>query len=250
MKLTGFNLFLISLFLMLSPSSLNAQEEDLSRYYPLKDGYKWEYEIIKGGLAIVEEAEVAGKESVNNIETIRIAYKSEMHGDDYLTQDAEGVKIYKEVDADGSYRIYEDPSIILPFDLEKAKGLKNEASYSAYDQKGSLEYKAVSSEEIWFKGRVEVITLAGTFEDCLRLFRVVKWKRANGSFGEDRIETWLAKDVGRVKMIVTDTESVIEDGKLVSANVEVEEWRLKKAVLGDKVYEPTIEEDLVGERMP
>lgn len=235
MKVFRFSLFLIYLFLMLSNAISYAQDEDLSRYYPLKDGYKWEYEIICEDILITEEVEIAEKVNVGNIETIRMAYRNGDQGDRYVIIDVEGVKIYKEVDADGSYVIYEHPSIILPFNIEKVKSFRNEAPHTGYDDKGKLRYEGTSSEEIWFKGREDIIVPAGSFKDCLKLFTVSKWRDKDGSFGENKIETWLAKDIGLVKKITIAIEYIIDDGD-VDMDIDIEEWRLKKAVLGDKSY--------------
>jgi len=106
----------------------------------------------------------------------------------------EGLKVYKRICSDGSYRIYDPPMIKLPRSIQVGKTFSNTTTITEYDAGGNPVESSTLSMNITLEGQEDVEILAGSFVKCLKLLIVEE-----DEGGQDEQTLWLANGIGEVK---------------------------------------------------
>jgi hypothetical protein len=202
---------ILVVFLLLSYSGMLLAGDD---YFPLKKGYKWEYDVILGDDKKVENFETRklGKKKV-------IPQKVEQ-GDqvsfDYLLETKKGLVLYATQSSTDPEPVILDTLVYLYKNPFKA-GTKWESTITS-----SLLMEQVSfplSYEI-LKGTETITVQAGTFEKCIKVVGKGSVERDKGLLGTVKLEavhtSWFAPNVGFIKshlhtsgnhMLVKDTDT-------------------------------------------
>lgn len=228
MKFLKPKLFLTFFLFLLFFDFLYAQDSNqIKEYYPLQDGNAWTYAVTgKDGQITTKKIIIEGKKIVDGREVIKVDLPDLNEMAYFYISEGEGVKVYKYINDDGSYKINDTRGLKFPFDLDAARDYDNTHSYKKYDKDGNLLYEAIDKATIQFVGREDVEVPAGKFTDCLKFNCIFRWEAEDGkSHGEQACTSWFAYGTGKVKescveSVIVDTQTVEE---LTSAVIEGEQ---------------------------
>lgn len=177
----------------------------LQEYYPLEEGITWNYlQTYADGHKNFEAFCLGGTEEVNG----GIANKmwefdsGELVYYDYhykcIAWTTEGLKQYKDVTSDGSYTIYDPPSIQLPRLIRIGETFEHTCTVTEFDDDGNVVGSWPYSIELMLEGREDVKVPAGRFAACLKFSGTI----AEGGRIPEDLTVWLAPGIGDVKRIL------------------------------------------------
>lgn len=196
-------------FISLSSSSLKAEEYyDISKYFPMDVGNKWEYgdylkRCTQAGEMIEEThtvISIKSKEMLDNKEV----YLFEPDRDDrptfYYSLGKEGIYCHKVVDRiNNMYTIYSPLILVLPNNLQLNKEYKAVVLAEIYDPNGKLIVEGLIIGEVKFEGIEDITVPAGKFENCLKFSSSSSTHTIKTAVLNVTQTFWLAKDIGKVK---------------------------------------------------
>jgi hypothetical protein len=173
---------------------------DTSAYWLLKQGSTWTYLLSGGGTEVLT---VNGTQDVCGLTCIRL--DSSDGTLTYWINDDTGLFMTRYVFPDGIYNEWCTPEKIAP-----AQTYPGSQSLNTFEGVMGSPYGVFATMTGWtqFTAKaVEDVTVpAGTFTDCVHAAFVMSYNEsANGGFGFRVEEVWLAKDVGLVKRIKSET---------------------------------------------
>jgi len=122
-----------------------------------------------------------------------------------------GLKTYKVVCSDGSYRIFDPPVLSFPLTMGLGDTFKHTSTCDEYDSAGNFLYSSNFTIHLTLE-KEEVITVkAGTF-NCLKFSG---WELDEGV--ESNLDIWLARKIGEVFRKYSDgSGGLIEKRGLIS----------------------------------
>ena len=179
----------------------------LEKYYPLAEGITWNYlQSYQDGHKDYEIFCIGGTEIINDETTNKqwefdsgeLAYTSDIFYT-CLAWTEEGLKVYKWVCSDGSYTLYNPPSIRLPKWMQVGETFSHTTTTTEYDTGGNPVESSTLNMEITLEGIEDVEVYAGIFKGCLKLSIV---EADEG--GPDQTIIWLAPGIGEVKSTTDD----------------------------------------------
>jgi hypothetical protein len=180
----------------------------LKDYLPLTDGTVWNYlQTYSDGHKDYEVHCIGGTQLINDIMTHKMWQfdSGELYDHDYsyesLAWTQEGLKIYKLVCSDGSYLMYDPPSIRFPASIRIGETFRHSCEITQYDSSGHVVGSRPYGIELTFEGIEDVKVLAGSFARCLKL----SGKEVDEGH-EAEIIYWLASGIGEVKRVFPDDE--------------------------------------------
>lgn len=226
--------YFLAIFLSFLTTSFGAviNEYNMSEFFPLHQGNRWEYAVeyaVKEGKSNYSEAVVInGKTLVNGIETVTMQV---LNGScDFIAMTSEGLKTYKDTNAEGGYRIEHTPVLEFPAKMKQGQSFKHVHTWECHYKDGVLEDTGTTKISGKLQTIENITVPAGTFNNCLKLSYVGSYKESDGDYGNYSETLWLAKGVGIVRKVRS------EDTKRFTGKRETytKEWQLKKAVI-DKV---------------
>lgn len=182
----------------------------IADYFPIGQGDTWTYRKIEDEELYWET--ISGIENINGVEAVK---KIDEDGYELLTNN--GITYYKEYDSDDiagcgwSQGVFTPPITLCPAEVYIGAKYTFNVSETYTDCTGFTD-TATLSGGMTVEGIEDVTVPAGTFKDCLK----VKMKS-----GKKEFQNWLAKEVGIVKAIWTETngEVDVDNVELVSATV-------------------------------
>jgi hypothetical protein len=175
----------------------------LGQYYPLSEGITWNYlQTYAGGNKNYEVYCVGGTEVVNNETAKRLwgfdSGNFEEGEPDYsyecMAWTKEGLKKYKRICSDGSYRIYDPPMIKFPHRIQAGETFSNTTNIIKYDDDGNRVESSTLNLKITLEGEEDVEILAGNFTKCLKFSGT-----ESDEYSADNFTLWLANGIGEVK---------------------------------------------------
>jgi len=211
---------------------------DTAEYFPLGQGDTWTFhEIEREGETVDEDTETYAIMGTETISGKIAAKKVELDDGDYeLFTNTNGIQFYKDYETDSeedggvieeTFDIYSPPIMYVP--PRVSVGTKHSFK-STLIHKSSTGFNVTAkiTGEMVVEGMEDITVIAGTFQDCLKI-RVTRHVAVAKLQYEEFTETtiWLAKGVGKVKEMSSDTEfngGVLEgessqDVELISATV-------------------------------
>jgi hypothetical protein len=233
--------FLMSLFVLaafplmsLVPAFAAYNMQD---YYPLSQGNSWTYfsyemETENGETEIYAGTDteiVSGTDNVGGVSTIRlIEVPHDPQDYDYqnIAWDEKGLTLYYDyegkqpefggTDLDNEEGRFLTPAVILPAQMEIGQIVSYNFAVEWYEDGELEEYEEGTTT--YTLEKIETITVeAGTFQDCLKIhkeFSGIVYDRKDGTKKESWAENgyvWLARGIGPIKEINTDTTMIIDE---------------------------------------
>jgi hypothetical protein len=181
----------------------------LNKYLPSDEGITWNYlQTYAGGGQNYEVQCFGGTETVGGEQTIKhwefdsgeLDYGL-IYAYDCMAWTREGLMIYKGVNSDGSYYIYNPPWLYLPRSIRMGETYTTNTIRTDYDTGGTPTGSVPFSMTLTLEAEEDMQVLAGNFSDCLRL---------SGTENEEGVISdvtlWLAYGMGEVKKEFEDEE--------------------------------------------
>jgi hypothetical protein len=184
--------------------------------YPLQEGNKWNYSVIKNEQQYQQTAEVIGEDDVDGIKVIKVLYSPENYLE-YLFCDTEGLQKIKDSDSN-EYSMY-SPSVPIIPNLDIGQSSKYLVKETAFTADGKNSKEAEHKINIGFENIEEVGVPAGTFKDCLKF--QISFTEMVGGLQESTAEysIWFAPGVGKVKQVCISAEPDVQRDIVTSTEI-------------------------------
>ena len=203
----GLTILILAIILVFNGSA-EAQDYNLKRYSPLKEGITWNYlQIYNDGSKNYEVLCIGGTEQVNGIVTIKEwGFDSgEIEYYDYIYEckawTGQGLTTYKSVRSDGSYVNY-DPPLTIPHFASLGDTFEQNSTCTEYDPDGNVVSIWSYISQITLEAEEDVTVRAGHFSGCLK---ISVRELDEGEWSD--ITLWLAPRIGDVKRVFAGKES-------------------------------------------
>jgi hypothetical protein len=200
---------------------------NMTEYIPLNQGDQWIYSMsmtVEGGEAegeygpMLSKIVVNGTEVVNEVETVKLEMRtpaSSKTADYYCyTFDSEGLKEYKEhvVNYIGVISVFEEGVLLIPAQFNLGEVNQQSWSINNFDADDNFIGTDTGNYTSSIESMEDVSTPAGTFNNCLKIDVTI----TNDSLTwENKSNYWRARDVGVVKMSITDYFNTPEEGEVL-----------------------------------
>ena len=183
---------------------------DMAEYFPMKQGDEWNYLHNMDGDEVEGKMFVYGTESVNGMDTTRMdvtAYGSVLVRYLCYSFDADGLKFCKHSFALANwYSIFDIPRMLFPSQFSLWEVYKGDYSYSRYSMEDdSLIFSATGKTRVTLDSVEKVTVMAGTFEECLKIFTYRTEERSDDGALQIEDTSWYAHNVGLIKEEILQT---------------------------------------------
>lgn len=201
----------------------------IADYFPLGQGDTWTYRKLEDEELFTQT--ISGTENINGVEAVK---RIDEDGYELLTNN--GITYYKEYDADDIEGCGWDQSIFTPPLTFSPAVVSIGAKYTfnssqTYKNCTGFTVTATLSGGMTVEGIEDITVPAGTFKDCLKVKMIItssESSRMERSQSKE-FQNWLAKGVGIVKAIWTETNHS-------TGGVDVDNVELVTATVGGVKY--------------
>jgi len=171
---------------------------DLAEYYPLTQGFLWQYRETEDGHQEYRTEYIEGYEEVQGVTTVK---RLELDGEYecLLFDPVQGLLEYKDCEPWWGYELYDPPLNYLPAQMDVGETHSGSSTATMFDPSGQPAGTATIDYSVTLEGVESIRVSAGYFYECLRFSITDSWDSGEQGKEEGQGTSWLAKGVGLVK---------------------------------------------------